>query len=310
MTAWPDSQRGAVTLIGALFIIVTLVIMIEALHRMTGSDVLDTAVQNDAVEALFIAESGIEHASYLLANGINTCTGLAGVNGSVGRGDFSINAGTLSGSDCQIRVIGAVNLLGVQRVVDATLEVGGNLLASANANFDDPPGPCWWFFGCTPTGWSLPPFGWDDSGGPDSSRAAQVWKPFNGGSTATTAGSFGLTPFTVTAPTTLTLNFDYRVQTSGGSPQEGQLSFSISDGTTTYNATPSPLDSGDTGGYVPGSVLIDIGGSGPVTITNLSFVLYAKAGQPKRIWLDNLDLQSAGGGTGVTLRRWQEIVSN
>ena len=66
MSTWPDRQGGAVTLIGALFIIITLALMVEVIQRMAASDVLDTAVQNDAVAALFIAETGIEHASVSL----------------------------------------------------------------------------------------------------------------------------------------------------------------------------------------------------------------------------------------------------
>jgi hypothetical protein len=57
-------------------------------------------------------------------------------------------------------------------------------------------------------------------------------------------------------------------------------------------------------------VTIDIGGTGPVTITEFSFTLFAKSGQPKQIWLDNLDLRDPAGGGSVALRQWREIVSN
>ena len=108
----------------------------------------------------------------------------------------------------------------------------------------------------------------------------------------------------------LTLSFDYEVVTSGGSSKEAELSFALTDGTSTYSATPAPFESGHTGGYVNTTVSIDIGGSGPVTITEFSFTLFAKAGQPKQIWLDNLDLRDPAGGGSVALRQWREIVSN
>lgn len=310
-------QRGAVTLMGALVLIITLVLMIEVLHRMAASDILDTSVQNDAVEALFIAETGIEHASYLFANN-TACADLALVGPvSAGRGSFDVSASTLVGSECSIRVTATAGVLGAQRVVEAVLKNEGNLLGSANSGFDEPY-PCTPVNSCPPTGWTLPAGGWQDFGGPSASssppvvydRAAYVEKPIPGPSTATTAGSFGLTPFTVTAPTTLTLSFDYEVVTSGGSSKEAELSFALTDGTSTYSATPAPFESGHTGGYVNTTVSIDIGGSGPVTITEFSFTLFAKAGQPKQIWLDNLDLRDPAGGGSVALRQWREIVSN
>jgi hypothetical protein len=304
-------QRGAVTLVGALVIIITLVLMIEGLHRMASSDVLDTAVQNDAVEALFIAETGIEHASYLFSNG-TACADLA-LEGPVnaGRGNFDISTSALVGSECSIRVTATAGVLGAQRVVDAVLRNEGNLLGEANANFDEPLPPCV-APGCVPTGWTFSSGQWQDGGGASGAgddRAAYVVKPSPGGSTATTAGSFGLTPFKVTAPATLTLSFDYRVVTSGGSNKEAQLFFSVSDGTTTYQADPWPFEDGHTGSYLSDSVTIDIGGTGSVTLTDFSFTLFAKAGQPKQIWLDNLDLRDPAGG-GVALRQWREIVSN
>ena len=311
-------QRGAVTLMGALVIIITMMLMIEVLHRMAASDILDTSVQNDAVEALFIAETGIEHASYLFANG-TACADLALVGAvDAGRGSFDIGPSTLVGSECNVSVTATAGVLGAQRVVEAVLKNEGNLLGDANSGFDEPAGVCDPSLGCAPTGWTLPAAGWQDFGGPAAStgppvvydRAAYVQKTSPGPSTATTAGSFGLTPFTVTAPTTLTLSFDYKVVTSGGSSKEAELSFAVTDGTNIYSAAPTPFESGHTGSYLSDSVTIDIGGTGPVTITEFSFTLFAKSGQPKQIWLDNLDLRDPAGGGSVALRQWREIVSN
>ncbi len=121
-------QRGAVTLIGALVIIITVMLMIEVLHRMAASDILDTSVQNDTVEALFIAETGIEHASYLFANG-TACADLALVGPvNAGRGSFAIGLSALVGSECNIRVTATAGVLGAQRVVETVLKNEGNLL--------------------------------------------------------------------------------------------------------------------------------------------------------------------------------------
>ena len=113
------------------------------------------------------------------------------------------------------------------------------------------------------------------------------------------------------APVNLTLSFDYKVETTGNTTKEAQLFFEFEDGTNTYLASPYPFESGDSGGYVFGSsVTISIGGTGPVTITDLKFRLFAKSGKPKKIWLDNLVLQGPGGGGTVALQQWREIVSN
>ena len=311
MTFQPARQRGAVTVVAALFIITTLLLMVQVLHRMAGSDILDTAVHNDAVETLFIAETGVEAASFLFANGApgSECIDLAGVTSNAGRGSYTVTAATPVGSDCQVRVSGTIAGLGVQRVVQVVLRNdGGNLLADANADFDDPNNPCPPAT-CTPTGWTLD--AWDDTGGPDSSRAAHAAKPNNGPGSITTAGSFGLTPFTVNAPTTLTLEFDYKVAASGGGGSvKARMRFSLSDGTNTFTI-PSPVEeTGNTGGFVSDSVIISIGGTGPVTITALSFELEARPGQPKWIWLDNLMLRDPGGAGNVTLRQWTEVISN
>ena len=320
MTAWPCTQRGAVTVLGALFVIITLALMIEVLHRSAGSDILDTATQNSSVEALFLAESGLEHAAARL--GAGTCDASLTGTFSFGGGSFTIDdlgagfntdfsGAALPATDCRVRVTGNVPTPTAQRVIEAIFRNDSNLLAGANANFDDPAGACV-APGCYPTGWTLPDDGWDDTGGAGTpvNRAAYVIKPNPGGSTATTAGAFGLTPFTVTAPVTLTLSFDFRVVTGGGSGQEAQLYFSLTDGTNTYNASPYPRKSGHTGSYVSDSITISIGGSGPVTLTGLDFVLFAKSGQPKEIWLDNLDLQGPGGSGTVSLLQWREQVIN
>jgi hypothetical protein len=317
-------QHGAVTLIGALFIIITLTLMLAVLQRMAGSDILDTANQTGSVAALFLAESGMESAAALYSTGTCDVTLTAGSPFTFGSGTFAIdNAFTtdftgapLPAGDCRIRATGSVAALGAQRVIEAIFsKSSGNLLAGGNANFDDPSGPCPPTT-CTPTGWTFSPLTvpngpWDDTGGPDGSRAAHASKPNNGGSTTTAGGSFALTAFTVTAPTTLTLNFDYNVATSGPTSKEAEFSFSLSDGTITYPATPFPLERGATAGFVSYSVTINIGGTGPVTITDLNFEIFAKSGQAKTVLLDNLELlPSGGGGSVVAIRRWREVVSN
>lgn len=128
-----NAQRGVVTLVGALFILITLALMVMVLHRSTGSDILNTAIQSDAVEALFIAETGIEHASYVYANNGGLCPNLATAIGATnaGRGSFDVTAATPVGSDCRITVQGTVSSVGATAPDAATRTLVADLRLSA-----------------------------------------------------------------------------------------------------------------------------------------------------------------------------------
>jgi hypothetical protein len=107
-------QRGAVTLLGALFIIMAIGIMGLVINHMAGSNISDTSAQNDAIDALFVAESGIEFASFIYASGTTPCANLAGAIGATaaGRGEFDVTNSLLVGTDCQITVQGRVSSVG------------------------------------------------------------------------------------------------------------------------------------------------------------------------------------------------------
>jgi hypothetical protein len=309
------AQRGAATILAVMFLVVSVSLMVVAALNMSGSDILDTALHNDAIEALFIAETGVEHATHYYASG-TPCLDLAPIGPlNQGRGTFQVSAAhdtdfsgaALPASRCRIEVIGQVATLGAQRGIEAIIELsGGNLLANDNANFNEPegaPGP--------PVGWDLAG-GWDDTGGPGGdNRAAYVQKPTSGNVEVTTAGSFGLSGFTVTAPATLTMEFDFKVQSAGPTNQEMHLTFRLidGDGNVYTHSSGEPYKSGNTGGYAAGSVDIAVTGSGDIEITTLEFDLMAKSGQPKDIWLDNLVLTDPDASSGtVGLVAWREPV--
>ena len=121
-------QRGAVTLIGALFLILAIIVLLAAVQRMAASSITDSALHNDGVEALFIAESGLERAAWRYAGG-SACTALAGETAAIGRGSFQVQSAALVGPLCHVRVSGSVTTTiaanTVTRTIDGDLTAGG-----------------------------------------------------------------------------------------------------------------------------------------------------------------------------------------
>ena len=125
----PKYQRGAVTLLGALFLVFVLAVIGVSLLRQAGRDILAVAGFADSTEALFVAETGVEHLAWRYANG-STCAGLA-LSGPVttGRGQFSVAAASvLANGDCRIRVTGRVGstpAVRATRSLEVDLRLGG-----------------------------------------------------------------------------------------------------------------------------------------------------------------------------------------
>lgn len=313
-----DRQRGAVGLMAAVFLILIVLFLGQTTLRLAATGANDSLLVHDGVNALYLAESGLERAAAQLADGTATCgAGLAGSWSYAGGTVTIVNLGAgfttdfdgsaLGAGLCRVRATGSAGLFGAQRTVEGIINTNGNLLGSANADFNAPTGTCV-APGCTPTGWTLSADGWDDDGGPDGSRAAYVAKPSSGPSDVTSAGQFAMTPFTVTAPATLTMTFDYKLVsavTAGG--QTMQLTMHLYSGATTYTGTPNPFSSAHTGGFESGSITFNIPGTGTVTIDGFDFTLTAKAGSAKWAWLDNLFLAGSGAGT-ASIERWREII--
>lgn len=306
-------QRGAASILAVIFLVISVSLMVVAALNMAASDITDTAMTHDAIEALFLAESGVEHAAHAYASG-TPCLDLAPFGPvSLGRGQFQLVTAAstdfagvaLAAGQCRVEVQGQAGARDATRRIGAILRAGGNLLANDNADFNDPeigPGP--------PVGWDLNG-GWDDTGGPGGdNRAAYVQKPTPGNVEVTTAGSFGLTGFTVTAPATLTMEFDFNVLSAGPTNQEMHLSFRLidGDGNIYTHSSGDPYKSGNTGGYAAGSVDIAVTGSGDIEITTLEFDLKAKSGQPKEIWLDNLVLTDPASPVTTAVTAWHELV--
>ena len=133
-TRSPQRQRGAVTLMGALFLIIVIIVLLNTVQRMAASGITDTALQNDAVEALFIAESGLERAAWRYSTG-STCAALAGETGNTGRGSFQVISTAAVGTLCRVRVSGSVMTTVAANTVSRIIE--GDFTPGS------PPGGAW-----------------------------------------------------------------------------------------------------------------------------------------------------------------------
>ena len=122
-------QRGAATVIAAVFLVVSLSLMVNVALHMAGSDINDTAMHSDAIEALFIAETGLEQASYWYDSGV-ACALLDDPpynTDTVARGSFTITSAVLVGSLCSVTVDGEVDqTYAVKRRIQGELEFGGS----------------------------------------------------------------------------------------------------------------------------------------------------------------------------------------
>lgn len=143
----PKAQRGVVTVVGAVFLIVVVLLMVEVALRMAGSDTTDSGLQNDSIDALFLAESGLQRTLWRFGQGTG-CAALAPDGPiSFGAGTFQTgSATTLANGLCRVQVTGTVNdALGkAQRTVQADLRAaqtgwavgdGGTLLRWSNGSW-------------------------------------------------------------------------------------------------------------------------------------------------------------------------------
>ena len=309
-------QRGAVGLVAALFLILVVLIMGQVTLRLAATGANDSLLTHDGVAALLLAESGLERAAGLLSVDSAACgSALAGTWGYAG-GEVTIedlgggfvtdfDGSALAAGRCRVRATGTAGLFDAQRTVEAIIGTDAGNLLGTNADFND---RYCGFPICPPRGW-LPLFGWWSFDGVDGTPAAEITKVNGSAATPVSVTASGFTAFTVTAPTSLVVSFDYGT-IAPSNPNHGiQVEFELSHTGTTgfpYSGTRTYADT--TGGFVSDAITIDITGTGPVTIDGFRFTLSAGTGPARTLWLDNLVMTGAGGG-GAGIARWREIIN-
>lgn len=141
MVARHMHQRGVAALMAVLFLLFMLGVVLVIANQMATTDVHDSGAQNLSVEALFLAESGIERASLRYRDNGALCA----ANGLV-EGPFTI----VPGSNRQFRIVSSAGdatsctvdangeIDDIQRQVQVTLQrtAGGGVIV--DPGFDSP----------------------------------------------------------------------------------------------------------------------------------------------------------------------------
>jgi hypothetical protein len=225
------AQSGASLLIPVLLLITVAAFGAIVAARQSGSDIQNTDALADSVEALYLAETGVERALKRYATGTacgaalgETITNLASIGGATGRSitvgtglttDFS-GAALAPNTRCRIPVTASITASAVSRTIHVIVD--RNLLSRAdNPTFDNPSA------GATPSGWSgfdppgPPPPAFAANGGPDGTAPActrSAWLARdNPGSGATDrrATAIAAVSFTLTAGSVTNIFFNRRV---------------------------------------------------------------------------------------------------
>ncbi len=128
-------QRGAVTVILALFLLAVIFFAQQVVTRSAGTAAFNASLQGDAVEAMLLAESGLERATKRFGSG-TACGSLASDGPhSIGRGSFTITnsysthfdgSTALGASECRVRVEGKITSAKVTRTIEGILDDGSS----------------------------------------------------------------------------------------------------------------------------------------------------------------------------------------
>ncbi len=113
----PVRQKGAVTIIAAILFLVIVGYGAVVALDMGSSEVVDTTLQRDSLDARFIAEAGLERAFQRFKSGVACAAVFPDGPYTLGRGSFSVTNAVLEGANCRVTVQGMVGL--ASRTMDA-----------------------------------------------------------------------------------------------------------------------------------------------------------------------------------------------
>jgi hypothetical protein len=148
-------HRGFIGIAALMFVLIVVLFAMSHAAMISSSNVSDSTRQADSVEALFIAESAIEHIGYRFVNSDPlTCddatVGVPDAAVPIGRGTFKVlgayttkfdGTTALGATECRVRVQGTITSSGVTRTIDTVVSREDDIISisSLNPNFNTTP---------------------------------------------------------------------------------------------------------------------------------------------------------------------------
>ena len=227
-------QRGAGMLVAVLLVLTVAAFAVIVAASQSGGEVYGSDANADGMQALFLAESGIERALKRFATGTACGAGLAetindlttiGLGSSTHRVVIGTGVTTdfdgvaLPATQCRVPVTGTVLARNISRTVHAIVDRNllGGVTGVFNPTFNNP------LTAGAPSSWTLTQpagqVGYANNGGPDTvgaacSRSVYLLKDRTNNYEVRTMGVANVN-FTVTGGTNITVTFHYRINDRG-----------------------------------------------------------------------------------------------
>lgn len=185
------TQAGFIVLIGAVFLLSVLALVIAFAAAMTAADVRGSEMLDEDIEALVIAESGLENALGRLSDASAVCDATLALTRPLGRGSFAIGNGlttdftgaALPADQCRVQVTGRIPIGNGARTIEGIAAIGGGGIG---------------FDGASNGSSNSSPFGWNHTVGAGTNRLLVVGVSLRNSSaqtvTAATFNGVALTP--------------------------------------------------------------------------------------------------------------------
>lgn len=298
-------ERGAATVILALFLLVMVAFALLVTLNMGTSDITDSAAHDDAVEALFLAESGIERAAKRFADGTPCTTAALAESVAFGRGTFTLLEAVFTANICRVRVQGEV--LAAKRVV----------LGDASTLLYEP----------FPDKYSVPAVldaawpetiikkdgksDYDTDSAKDDASGSLIMQTKRGRNDKFEAYRRRTLSAAIAGPQVITLNLAYKMNYTGAPPSNQQLQVRLVDSAGVARLVPGADFNGPSNAnvWIVSPTLTDTVPAG-VTITRIELYYKLTNGNSKDaqtlIWADNVRLTTSA--AAFPLKAWTEII--
>ena len=304
-------SRGVATVTLVLLLLVVITFALALAQKMAGSDITDSAGQDDAVDALFLAESGLERAAKRFADG-SACTTAALAEPAIklGRGEFTIVSADFVSNVCRIRVKGTVQPGTVRQTARLVEGDATTLLYEPYPDkYKNPTvlDAAWPETVLQKKGAS----GYDDASASADSTGSLIMHTDIGKNKKFEAYRRRTLPADIAGPQTVTLNLAYKMNYVGDPPKDQQLQVRLVD--TAGVARPVP--GADFNGPSKANVWVaspTLSYDVPAGVTIRKFELYYKltngnsATAQTFIWADNVRLTTSVAAHPI--RAWREVV--